>query len=196
MLGYVLPEDAPEYNEEWEDHYSLEHFNLDFQKFEPRSVKLGSWPTYVPLIKICAGYRVRKLFSLAKTFTPHIFISRPNLENFACDRAKVVLVGEAAHPLLVCIFIITMRPHRLIEALGVLLHSLAGNITPLLELKMRKHWEACLQGFGIAIKSQDYWLRTRNYDNPIAMLQKTGNGGSATCSRCHQGKSKRNEIDS
>lgn len=42
MLGYVLPEDALEYNEEWEDHYPLEHFNLDFQKFEPRSVKLGS----------------------------------------------------------------------------------------------------------------------------------------------------------
>lgn len=38
MLGYTLPEDAPEYNEEWTDQYPLEHFNLDLHKFEPRSV--------------------------------------------------------------------------------------------------------------------------------------------------------------
>ena len=43
------------------------------------------------------------MFRLAKNVIPHIYISRPNLENFACDQAKVVLVGEAAHPLLVCI---------------------------------------------------------------------------------------------
>jgi hypothetical protein len=41
MFGYVLPEDAPEFNEEWMDQYPLEHFKLDFQKFEPRC---GSLP--------------------------------------------------------------------------------------------------------------------------------------------------------
>ncbi|KAF5381767.1 hypothetical protein D9615_005435 [Tricholomella constricta] len=78
-LGYVLPEDAPEYNEEWRDTYPLEHFNLDLEKFEPR---------------------VRKLLSMTEDITPHIYISRPHLENFVCDRAKIALVGEAAHPLL------------------------------------------------------------------------------------------------
>jgi len=38
MLGYVLPEDVPEFNEEWKDQYPLEHLKLDFRKFEPRSV--------------------------------------------------------------------------------------------------------------------------------------------------------------
>lgn len=37
-LGYTLSEDLSEYNEEWIDQYSLEHFNLDLQKFEPRLV--------------------------------------------------------------------------------------------------------------------------------------------------------------
>ncbi|RDB26714.1 3-hydroxybenzoate 6-hydroxylase 1 [Hypsizygus marmoreus] len=78
-LGYTLPEDAPEYNEEWKDRYSLEHFNLDLQKFEPR---------------------VRKMLKMAKDITPHIYISRPYLDSFACERATLVLVGEAAHPLL------------------------------------------------------------------------------------------------
>jgi salicylate hydroxylase len=101
MLGYVLPEDVPEFNEKWQDQYPLEHFKFDFKKFEPRSVKLASIAHIRPLIEVRTGNRVRKMFSLAKSFTPHIYISRPDLENFACDRAKVVLVGEAAHPLLV-----------------------------------------------------------------------------------------------
>ncbi|GLB41019.1 putative FAD binding domain containing protein [Lyophyllum shimeji] len=79
MLGYLLSEDAPEYNEEWTDEYPLEHFNLDLEKFEPR---------------------VRKLFKMADKIKPHIYINRPHLESFACDRARLVLVGEAAHPLL------------------------------------------------------------------------------------------------
>ena len=99
MLGYILHQDAPEFNEEWRDQYTLPHFNLDFQKFEPRSVKIPS--AYILLIEIRTCNRVRKLFSLAENITPHIYISRPNLENYACDQAKVVLVGEAAHPLLV-----------------------------------------------------------------------------------------------
>jgi hypothetical protein len=36
MLGYTLPDDVPDYNEEWKDQYPLDHFNLDLQKFEPR----------------------------------------------------------------------------------------------------------------------------------------------------------------
>jgi len=79
MLGYTLPEDGPEYNEEWLDQYPLQHFNLDLQKFEPR---------------VC------KMLRLANNITPHIYISRPHLESFVCDQARVVLVGEAAHPLL------------------------------------------------------------------------------------------------
>jgi salicylate hydroxylase len=133
MFGYVLPEDAPEYNEEWQDQYPLEYFKLDFQKFEPRFVKLPS--THIALIEIRTGNRVRKLFGLAKNFTPHIYISRPHLENFACDEAKVVLVGEAAHPLLVCICVLAAQLYWLI-VLSLL--SLAGNITLLLESKMRK----------------------------------------------------------
>ncbi|KAF8066743.1 hypothetical protein FPV67DRAFT_1364383, partial [Lyophyllum atratum] len=79
MLGYKLAEDAPEYNEEWADTYPLEHFNLDLEKFEPR---------------------VRKLLRMAEDIKPHIYINRPHLESFVCDRARLVLVGEAAHPLL------------------------------------------------------------------------------------------------
>ncbi|KAG5645681.1 hypothetical protein DXG03_005519 [Asterophora parasitica] len=79
MLGYFLSEDAPEYNEEWRDTYPIEHFKLDVQKFEPR---------------------IRKLLGMAEDIRPHIYISRPHLESFVCDQAKLVLVGEAAHPLL------------------------------------------------------------------------------------------------
>ncbi|KAG6833144.1 hypothetical protein H0H87_010858 [Tephrocybe sp. NHM501043] len=78
-LGYTLSEDAPELNEEWQDTYPIEHFRLDLEKFEPR---------------------VRKLLKLAENITPHILIYRPHLESFVCDRARLVLVGEAAHPLL------------------------------------------------------------------------------------------------
>jgi hypothetical protein len=42
MFGYVLPEDASEFNEEWIDQYPLEHFKLDFQKFEPRCDKVSA----------------------------------------------------------------------------------------------------------------------------------------------------------
>ncbi|KAF9465928.1 hypothetical protein BDZ94DRAFT_1252593 [Collybia nuda] len=78
-LGYTLSGDLSEYNEGWKDKYPLEHFSLDLQKFEPK---------------------VRKMLSLATDVTPHIYISRPHLESFVCDRARLVLVGEAAHPLL------------------------------------------------------------------------------------------------
>ncbi|KAG5652553.1 hypothetical protein H0H81_004614 [Sphagnurus paluster] len=67
-LGYVLPGDAPEYNEEWRDTYPLEHFNLDMSKFEPR---------------VC------KLLNMARDIIPHIYISRPHLESYACDRARL-----------------------------------------------------------------------------------------------------------
>jgi hypothetical protein len=50
MVGYVLPEDAPEFNEEWQDRYPLEHFKLDFQKFEPRCVMLVSASHISPLM--------------------------------------------------------------------------------------------------------------------------------------------------
>ncbi|KAG6831553.1 hypothetical protein H0H92_009472 [Tricholoma furcatifolium] len=78
-LGYTLPEGAPEFNEEWQDTYPLEYFNLDVSKFEPR---------------------VRKLLDMARNIKPHIFVNRPLLDSFVCDRARLVLVGEAAHPLL------------------------------------------------------------------------------------------------
>ncbi|KAG6837396.1 hypothetical protein H0H93_010014 [Arthromyces matolae] len=79
VLQYTPSEDFPEFNEQWQDTYPLEHFNLDLEKFEPR---------------------VRKLLHLARNFNTHLLVSRPHLDHFVCDRARLVLVGEAAHPML------------------------------------------------------------------------------------------------
>jgi hypothetical protein len=47
------------------------------------------------------AHRVQKLMKLARKVTPTVHIRRPILESSVCDRARIVIVGEAAHPLVV-----------------------------------------------------------------------------------------------
>ncbi|KAF7324616.1 FAD-binding-3 domain-containing protein [Mycena kentingensis (nom. inval.)] len=66
------------YDESWDKQYPIEQFGIDFSTFD---------------------IRVQKLMKLGRQATPTVHIKRPILESCVCDRARVVIVGEAAHPL-------------------------------------------------------------------------------------------------
>ncbi|PPR07886.1 hypothetical protein CVT24_005623 [Panaeolus cyanescens] len=72
--GSIGPED-----QEWREHRGFDDFQLNFNDFEPRT---------------------KKLLNLANSFSSRVFITRPCLETLVCDSSRLVLVGEAAHPLL------------------------------------------------------------------------------------------------
>jgi len=77
-----LLENAPAtYNDNWTLNYTLDHFNIDVNRFEPRVVKL---------------------LELAQRCTPNVYLQRPLLASSVCDRARIALVGEAAHPIMPC----------------------------------------------------------------------------------------------
>ncbi|THU85129.1 FAD/NAD(P)-binding domain-containing protein [Dendrothele bispora CBS 962.96] len=79
LLSFSVDEDLSEYLENWTNHYSLDHFNLDLDRFDPR---------------------VAKLLQMAEYVTPTSYMKRPALDTLVDDHAKIVLVGEAAHPLM------------------------------------------------------------------------------------------------
>ncbi|KAF9044416.1 hypothetical protein BJ165DRAFT_1528959 [Panaeolus papilionaceus] len=66
-------------DQEWREDRGFERFQLDLTKFEPR---------------------IKKLLHLADTFSSRVYIARPCLETLVCDSSKLLLVGQAAHPLL------------------------------------------------------------------------------------------------
>ncbi|KAJ7182746.1 hypothetical protein C8R43DRAFT_1054725 [Mycena crocata] len=77
-LQGVPQETLDKYDESWDKTYSIEEFGLDFSSY-------------------CI--RVQKLMKLARNVTPTVHTRRPILDSSVCDRARIVIVGEAAHPL-------------------------------------------------------------------------------------------------
>ncbi|KDR66463.1 hypothetical protein GALMADRAFT_259251 [Galerina marginata CBS 339.88] len=65
-------------DEVWTDH-PLEYYGLDLNRFEPR---------------------VQKLLRLVKVTSGRIFVTRKGPEDLVCENSKIVLVGDAAHPLI------------------------------------------------------------------------------------------------
>nr|GAT57011.1 predicted protein [Mycena chlorophos] len=77
-LQGVPQETLEQYDESWEKSYPIQHFGIDFTTFDSR---------------------VQKLVKLARHVTPTVHIRRPILESSACEQARIVIVGDAAHPL-------------------------------------------------------------------------------------------------
>ncbi|KAJ7040676.1 hypothetical protein C8F04DRAFT_188589 [Mycena alexandri] len=77
-LQGVPPETLAKYDESWDKSYPIEHFGIDFSTYD---------------------IRVQKLMKLVKKVTPTVHIRRPILESSVCHLARLVIVGEAAHPL-------------------------------------------------------------------------------------------------
>ncbi|KAJ7472353.1 hypothetical protein B0H11DRAFT_2038711 [Mycena galericulata] len=77
-LQGVPQETLAQYDESWDKTYPIEHFGIDFSSYD---------------------IRVQKLMKLARKVVPTVHIRRPILESCVCDRARIVIVGEAAHPL-------------------------------------------------------------------------------------------------
>uniref|UniRef100_A0A0W0FSV0 FAD-binding domain-containing protein n=1 Tax=Moniliophthora roreri TaxID=221103 RepID=A0A0W0FSV0_MONRR len=78
LLSYSIDDDLSEYRENWTKRYSVDHFDLDYDRFEPS---------------------VRKLLQLAEYTIPTSYANRPLFDSLVCDNGHLVLVGEAAHPL-------------------------------------------------------------------------------------------------
>ncbi|KAK7040742.1 hypothetical protein VNI00_009648 [Paramarasmius palmivorus] len=78
LLSYSIDDDLSEYRENWTRRYSVEHFDLDYDRFE---------------------LSLRKLLQMAEYTIPTSYATRPLLESLVCDDGRLVLVGEAAHPL-------------------------------------------------------------------------------------------------
>ncbi|KAJ7750389.1 hypothetical protein DFH07DRAFT_827541 [Mycena maculata] len=76
-LQGVPQETLKQYDESWDKTYPIEHFGLD-------------WSTY--------DIRVQKLMKLAQNVKPTVHVGRPDLDSCVCERARIVVVGEAAHP--------------------------------------------------------------------------------------------------
>lgn len=94
------------FKDDWMNECQLEDFKLDLERFEPR-YDIDS-NRFLQLLTPTLN-RVRKMLKLAKGVTANIHIQRPYLESSVCDRARVVLVGEAAHPLMVSSLISKLR---------------------------------------------------------------------------------------
>ncbi|KAF8154612.1 hypothetical protein B0H34DRAFT_783758 [Crassisporium funariophilum] len=66
-------------DDDWREQCPIERYGIDFTKFESRT---------------------RKLLSFATVVSSRVFMTRPSLESLVCEQSRIVLVGEAAHPLL------------------------------------------------------------------------------------------------
>ncbi|KAF8880531.1 hypothetical protein BD779DRAFT_1675877 [Infundibulicybe gibba] len=82
FVTYCFPlrdEDTCNFSDDWNTRIPLDHFKLDMDTFEPR---------------------VQKIFKLADIVTVNVHMNRPHLDSLVCERARVVLVGDAAHPMM------------------------------------------------------------------------------------------------
>ncbi|CAK5274187.1 unnamed protein product [Mycena citricolor] len=77
-LRDVEPEKIAKYEESWENEYDINEFGID-------------WSAY--------DIRVQKMMKLVEKVTAIAHVKRPILESCVCDQARIVIVGEAAHPL-------------------------------------------------------------------------------------------------
>ncbi|KAK7052232.1 FAD-binding-3 domain-containing protein [Favolaschia claudopus] len=76
----VPAETLAQYTETWDLQrtYPIEHFGIDFSGYD---------------------VRLRKLLPFMRKVTAAVHVRRPILESSVCERARIVIVGEAAHPL-------------------------------------------------------------------------------------------------
>jgi salicylate hydroxylase len=66
-------------DDDWRVQSPILRFGLDMDKFEPRT---------------------QKLLNMSSTISSRVFRTRPALDSLVCYHSRIVLVGEAAHPLL------------------------------------------------------------------------------------------------
>jgi len=66
-------------DDDWRVQSPLQRFGLNMNNFEPRT---------------------QKLLNLATSISSRVFRTRPALDSLVCYHSRIVLVGEAAHPLL------------------------------------------------------------------------------------------------
>jgi salicylate hydroxylase len=86
---------SPDVSEGWD--LQLPSGILDDKQIDPRSV-IRNWSDMSLTGFI---FRVQRLISRAKTFSRAIFKDRSPLRDWVDESERVVLIGEAAHPLMV-----------------------------------------------------------------------------------------------
>lgn len=79
----------------WKDR-PLEYWGIDLEIFEPRYVFLHATGCEA---EHGEHSRAKKLLSLAKSVSSKVFVARSILDDLVCANSKVVLVGDAAHPI-------------------------------------------------------------------------------------------------
>jgi salicylate hydroxylase len=94
-----VPSDGKPAQNSWDRSQPLDEKFLKLDRFEPRCVCSSFPSTLLILVN-----RVQKLVKLAQTMTPTSHTIYEPFDNWVHESGKVVLVGEAAHPLMVCMF--------------------------------------------------------------------------------------------
>lgn len=105
-LQGVPQETLAQYDESWDKTYPIEHFGIDFSPYDIRCAAPCALASFSRSCYLCLLFRVQKLMKLARKVTPTVHIKRPILDSCVCDRARIVIVGEAAHPLVVSLALI------------------------------------------------------------------------------------------
>jgi salicylate hydroxylase len=94
-----VPTDGKPAQNSWARSQPLDEKFLKLDRFEPRYI-YGSCPSTLLMLL----NRIQKLVKLAQTMTPTGHTIYEPFDNWVHESGKVVLVGEAAHPLMVCMF--------------------------------------------------------------------------------------------
>lgn len=89
----ILPEE-----ESWANR-PLEYWGIDLDAFEPRYE--NRFVRSSPVANKMHLYRAKRLLSLVQVVSSRVLVHRPCLDDLVCDNSRIVLVGDAAHPILV-----------------------------------------------------------------------------------------------
>ena len=153
----------------------LQRYGLDLNKFEPRYFQ---WSPREATLKN-SSIRTQKLLKMATSVSSRVFRARPALDSLVCDHSRIVLVGEAAHPILVrnshIPFFFTSHTQSI---------NSPGDIFPQpWQLKMLKLWVACSRGCNTVTKSLVCSRRMTKFDNHVVLLQTNGSIITNLCSK-------------
>ncbi|CAK5262228.1 unnamed protein product [Mycena citricolor] len=153
-LRDVEPEKIAKYEESWENEYDINEFGID-------------WSAY--------DIRVQKMMKLVEKVTAIVHVKRPILESCVCDQARIVIVGEAAHPLVV-------RLCTLSTSFMLTAHcSLPVSMVPDWPSRMQKQWVLSSPGSKIGLRSPGCCQRTRSCVKPGAITRRTTRAANGTC---------------
>lgn len=94
-----VPTDGKPAQDSWARSQPLDEKFLKLDRFEPRYVRGSFQSTLLMLVN-----RIQKLVRFAQTMTPTGHTIYEPFDNWVHESGRVVLVGEAAHPLMVCTF--------------------------------------------------------------------------------------------